>query len=132
VHLLVPWRQSAVVKDCHLEPVLSLDDGFSYCLDPGVELAMVQLRQSPESFGWEGLVARTYEESFGATVHDVSNPADAAGYDLLSRRPDGEERCIEVKGRRAIATSSSARTSGPRPPTCASATGSTSCTIVQR
>jgi hypothetical protein len=102
VHLLVPWRQSAVVKDCHLEPVLSLDDGFSYCLDPGVELAMVQLRQSPESFGWEGLVARTHEESFGATVHDVSNPADAAGYDLLSRRPDGEERCIEVKGRRAI------------------------------
>lgn len=47
-------------------------------------------------------VARSYEESFGATVHDVSDPLEKTGYDLLSRRPGGEERCIEVKGRRAI------------------------------
>jgi superfamily II DNA or RNA helicase/DNA-binding XRE family transcriptional regulator len=47
-------------------------------------------------------VARAYEESLGATVHDVSDPLQKMGFDLLSRRPDGEERCIEVKGRRAV------------------------------
>jgi hypothetical protein len=47
-------------------------------------------------------VTRAYEESFGATVHDVSDPVDKIGFDLLSRRLGGEERCIEVKGRRAI------------------------------
>ncbi|HXF50747.1 MAG TPA: helicase-related protein [Dehalococcoidia bacterium] len=47
-------------------------------------------------------VARAYEESFGATVIDVSDPRQKAGYDLLSRRPDGETRCIEVKGRRGV------------------------------
>jgi superfamily II DNA or RNA helicase/transcriptional regulator with XRE-family HTH domain len=47
-------------------------------------------------------VVRAYEESFGATIHDVSDPVDKIGFDLLSRRPNGDERCIEVKGRRAI------------------------------
>ena len=52
-------------------------------------------------------VAWAYEEAQGATVSDVSKPAlaraaslpDWPGFDLLARRPDGEERAIEVKGR---------------------------------
>lgn len=55
-------------------------------------------------------VARVYEESPGARVEDVSTPELAhlagfekpPGFDLLSHRPGGENRCIEVKGRRAI------------------------------
>ncbi len=55
-------------------------------------------------------VARAYEEAQGAQVHDVSTPEKARligldqwpGFDLLSRRRDGEQRCIEVKGRRAV------------------------------
>lgn len=48
-----------------------------------------------------------YEESFGAVVKDVHTPQLALkaglgphpGFDLLSVRPEGEKRCIEVKGR---------------------------------
>jgi len=52
-------------------------------------------------------VAVAYEETFGATVHDVSTPDGARaaglndwpGFDLLSERRDGERLAIEVKGR---------------------------------
>ena len=52
-------------------------------------------------------VAAAYEEHAGADVRDVSRPEaarraglpDWPGFDLLSRRPGGERRCIEVKGR---------------------------------
>jgi len=55
-------------------------------------------------------VSRTYEESFGARVDDVSTPELAwqagleryPGFDLLSHHPGGEQRCIEVKGRRGV------------------------------
>ena len=55
-------------------------------------------------------VVRAWEEAAGATVTDVSTPAGARaaglidwpGFDLLSHRPDGEERAIEVKGRAAV------------------------------
>ena len=51
--------------------------------------------------------AAAYEESFGAKVRDVSRPllarraglADWPGFDLLSVRPGGERRAVEVKGR---------------------------------
>ena len=51
--------------------------------------------------------ARTYEESLGATVLDVSTAERALaaglgawpGFDLLSLRPSGERVAIEVKGR---------------------------------
>lgn len=54
--------------------------------------------------------ARAYEESLDARVDDVSTPELARlagfekppGFDLLSHRPGGEKRCIEVKGRRAV------------------------------
>ncbi len=54
--------------------------------------------------------ARAYEEARGAAVTDVSTPALAMaaglephpGFDLLSHRPDGEERAIEVKGRARV------------------------------
>lgn len=46
-------------------------------------------------------VARGYEQAHGAVVEDVSDPALKLGFDLLSRRSDGEVRCIEVKGHRA-------------------------------
>jgi hypothetical protein len=54
--------------------------------------------------------AWAYEEAHGAVVTDVSTAALALaagleehpGYDLLSRRPDGEIRLIEVKGRAMI------------------------------
>jgi hypothetical protein len=55
-------------------------------------------------------VARAHEESLNARVQDVHTPEMALvagfekspGFDLLSTRPDGSRRCIEVKGRRAI------------------------------
>ncbi|HVC33221.1 MAG TPA: helicase-related protein [Chloroflexota bacterium] len=55
-------------------------------------------------------VARAYEEGLGAVVRDVSTPdlaraaglEDHPGFDLLSRRPDGGELAIEVKGRAGI------------------------------
>jgi hypothetical protein len=55
-------------------------------------------------------VAWAHEESQAAQVHDVSTPEKALlaaldrwpGFDLLSRRPSGEQRCIEVKGRSAV------------------------------
>jgi len=55
-------------------------------------------------------IAWAYEESEGAQVYDVSIPEKALlagldrwpGFDILSRRPDGQQRCIEVKGRRAV------------------------------
>jgi transcriptional regulator with XRE-family HTH domain len=55
-------------------------------------------------------VAIAYEESQGASVRDVSTRAgalaiglaDFPGFDLLSRRMDGEERAIEVKGRAGV------------------------------
>jgi len=52
-------------------------------------------------------VATAHEEALGAEVLDVSTPAraraaglaDWPGFDLLSRRPSGDELAIEVKGR---------------------------------
>ncbi|GAK56805.1 helicase domain-containing protein [Candidatus Vecturithrix granuli] len=42
---------------------------------------------------------RDYETRLGAACKDVSDPMLRMGFDLLSKRPDGEERYIEVKGR---------------------------------
>ena len=55
-------------------------------------------------------VAQAYEEAQGAAVFAVHTPEmarraglqDFPGFDLLSRRPDREERSIEVKGRAGI------------------------------
>jgi hypothetical protein len=55
-------------------------------------------------------VAWAHEESRGASVKDVSTPdlaraaglTERPGFDLLSIRPGGEERAIEVKGRAGI------------------------------
>ncbi|MEW5869074.1 MAG: helicase-related protein [Chloroflexota bacterium] len=55
-------------------------------------------------------VAIAHEEAQGAMVKDVSTKEKALaaglgeypGFDLHSRRPDGEERAIEVKGRAAV------------------------------
>jgi len=55
-------------------------------------------------------VAQAYEEAQGAAVFDVHTPEmarqaglqDFPGFDLLARRPDREERSIEVKGRAGI------------------------------
>ena len=52
----------------------------------------------------------SFEEAVGAIVTDVSLPERAIaaglterpGFDLLSRRPDGSELCIEVKGRARV------------------------------
>lgn len=52
-------------------------------------------------------LARAYEEAAGAVVKDVHTPelaraaglTDNPGFDLLSLRPNGERRAIEVKGR---------------------------------
>ena len=52
-------------------------------------------------------IATAFERSRGASVQDVSTPVLARtaglpswpGFDLLSRYPDAEDRCIEVKGR---------------------------------
>jgi superfamily II DNA or RNA helicase len=55
-------------------------------------------------------IAWAYEEGNGALVNDVSTPdracaaglTDCPGFDLISRRPDGRELAIEVKGRAGI------------------------------
>ncbi len=55
-------------------------------------------------------IAIAHEQSKGAQVSDVSTPEKAKacglvhwpGFDLVSKRPDGEERAIEVKGRANI------------------------------
>jgi superfamily II DNA or RNA helicase len=55
-------------------------------------------------------IARAYEEAEGAAVRDVCTPAaaracglgDHPGFDLLSIRPDGSRRAIEVKGRASV------------------------------
>jgi len=55
-------------------------------------------------------VAQGYELRCDARVQNVSTPDQALqaglpqspGFDLLSRRPRGERRCIEVKGRRGV------------------------------
>src|ERR1039458_380536 len=52
-------------------------------------------------------MAVAFEESEGAEVQDVHTPElarkaglqDNPGFDLLSKRRDGEKRCIEVKGK---------------------------------
>jgi len=54
--------------------------------------------------------AQAFEEAAGAVVKDVHLPAlarsaglpDYPGFDLLSVRPSGEKRCIEVKGRLGV------------------------------
>ena len=50
----------------------------------------------------EAAMARAvaYERARGWEVEDVS--AEAKGYDLLSRGPDGEVRYVEVKGRASV------------------------------
>ena len=53
----------------------------------------------------EAIALRTtieYEREHGAAVEDVSNPHLKKGFDLQSRRPNGEVRYIEVKGRTGI------------------------------
>ncbi|MCP4406104.1 MAG: DUF3883 domain-containing protein [bacterium] len=40
-----------------------------------------------------------YERGLGAECEDVSDPMLRKGLDLLSKRPNGEERFIEIKGR---------------------------------
>jgi len=47
-------------------------------------------------------VTREHEEKHGAFVEDVSDPTKKMGFDLRSRRPDGEVRYIEVKGRARV------------------------------
>ncbi len=55
-------------------------------------------------------VAKAHEETNGSIVRDVSTPelalaaglTEHPGFDLLSRRPDGLELAIEVKGRAAV------------------------------
>ncbi len=44
-------------------------------------------------------VVTRYETGLGAECEDVSNPMLRKGFDLLSKRPNGEERFIEIKGR---------------------------------
>ena len=45
----------------------------------------------------------TNERQCGAEVEDVSNPHLKNGFDLRSKRPNGEIRYIEVKGRTGVA-----------------------------
>ncbi len=55
----------------------------------------------------EAVALRTvieHERAHGAEVVDVSNPQLKKGFDLESKRPDGEVRYIEVKGRTGMAS----------------------------
>lgn len=63
-----------------------------------------EIEATAVKFAW------SYEEANGANVKDVSTPQlaravclmDYPGFDLLSVRPNGDERAIEVKGRAGI------------------------------
>ena len=69
-----------------------------------------QLRQDAEVEAIAVRVARAYEEARGAEARDVSTAplalaaglAPHPGFDLRSRRPDGLELAIEVKGRTTV------------------------------
>lgn len=69
-----------------------------------------RLRQDADVEAIAVRYARAYEEALGAVVHDVSTAALAVaagltehpGFDLRSRRFDGNELAIEVKGRASI------------------------------
>ena len=75
----------------------SRDAGEAECFDAEVEAVAMR-------------VAAAWEDGLGAAVADVSTPALARraglaawpGFDLLSTRPDGEKRAIEVKGRAGV------------------------------
>ena len=78
----------------HALVVPTQDAEETECYDADVEAIAVE-------------VATDYEKRLGAEVQDVSRPelarraglTDWPGFDLLSRRPEGERRAIEVKGR---------------------------------
>lgn len=69
--------------------------------------AMDRKRRDDEIEAIAVRVSTVYEETDGAVVRNVSTPPEARaagltdhpGFDLLSVRPGGEERAIEVKGR---------------------------------
>lgn len=69
-----------------------------------------RLRQDADVEAIAVRYARAYEEALGARVHDVSTAplalaaglSEHPGFDLRSRRPDGDELAIEVKGRAGI------------------------------
>jgi len=87
-------RPGAIEFVAHALVVPSTDPADREQLDANVEAVAMQF-------------ARAYEEAAGATVYDVHTPPlarDAGlpenpGFDLLSHRPGGEKRSIEVKGR---------------------------------
>ena len=72
--------------------------------------AEAKKRQDQESERIAMALTRAYEENNRAKVADVSRPelarqaglTDYPGFDLLSVRPDGERRAIEVKGRAGV------------------------------
>ena len=49
-------------------------------------------------------ITMKYEREHGAQIEDVSDPQLMRGFDLESKRPDGEVRYIEVKGRTGMAS----------------------------
>lgn len=89
--LIVP---GAVVFIAHALVVPSTDPDDIKQHDANVELIGMKITQA-------------FEEAAGARVLDVHTPelarraglSDNPGFDLLSFRPGGEKRCIEVKGR---------------------------------
>jgi superfamily II DNA or RNA helicase/DNA-binding XRE family transcriptional regulator len=103
-------QRDAVIASLHREPELIANGSVTFLVH-----ALVIPSSKPEDIQHrdeciEGIamqVAIAYEEASGAVVKDVHTPelaraaglGDFPGFDLFSRRPDGSERAIEVKGR---------------------------------
>ncbi len=64
---------------------------------PALDETTIQSTHDAEAIALQTVIE--YEHEHGAEVDDVSNPSLKKGFDLESKRPDGEIRYIEVKGR---------------------------------
>jgi SNF2 family DNA or RNA helicase len=109
---LVQCRQQAVAV-LHREPELIAPHDVTFIAHALVVPSYDPDEQAQHDVQTEEIamaLAWAYEESVGAIVQDVHTPAmarsaglsDYPGFDLLSIRPDGKKRTIEVKGRTGV------------------------------
>ena len=67
---------------------------------PALDETTIQSTHDAEAIALQTVIE--YEHEHGAEMKDVSNPSLKKGFDLESKRPHGEIRYIEVKGRTGV------------------------------
>ena len=86
------------IKNTQLGPVTIYVRAF--VTPPPVDAVPTKTMRDAEAIALSTVIE--HERKCGAEVEDVSNPNLKKGFDLQSKRPDGEVRYIEVKGRTGI------------------------------